>query len=522
MQNLVFDQANPELAVCRPGVGDPIIDFNGDSAIWNAFTWGAAVWGAVGFTGSTFISVHVAIGDYIYGMVDSNTNPGYEEPFCFKIDSGFIPFTGVAAGNVPAVATKTGDWTPPTMAVIGINIIVTHPGFSGTNYFGVIDITDPAAPTWDAQNTTTNVLPSIPAAVANFNNRAWFACENTLWYSDSLAPTVMTNAGQSLTISDTTPITALEGMPIQTTSAGVVSSLTVFKEFQIWQVKGDPAISTDPLSLEFLTLAFGTKSPRSVASTPSGLIFIGLEGPCVLISAGGVLPLFYDSENIDPDVQKPFQQMLYPSRAAGAFCGSVYRICIISGTNIQEDYWFDVIRRRWSGPHSFGYDCASKVGRNFTLSNYLSGAALFLSGTSQANNIPVHYNDNGVPITVILESSQFPKTPNINMKQVIESTIEISAQSDIKCQVTALDDLNVALDSQVVSTASSFGGVWGTMTWGVDKWGSSTSAPATATIPWSIPLVFKKMSVQVIAQSSSYLSIGSFFAKYRDAGYTNK
>src|SRR5271154_418126 len=188
LQNLMFDQANPELLAARPGVGAALTTFPG-------------------FTTPGFVSLHVAIGTLIFGMIATGRNPGNDEPFCYDAVAGsFITISGVTAGNTPTSPATSGAWVPPTLAVIGIKVIVTHPGFSGTgsNFFGVIDVTNPAAPVWSSSQVATFGLPGVPSAVANFNNRAYYAVKNQTWYSDVLNPLNATNAGQSLTIGDNT------------------------------------------------------------------------------------------------------------------------------------------------------------------------------------------------------------------------------------------------------------------------------------------------------------------------------
>ena len=268
MQNLIFDQSNPEQIAARPGVGSPMTSF-------------------VTFTTPTFVSLQENVNGVIYGMVASALTAGYDQPFAFQIGVGFISISGVTSGNVPVSLSTTGDWIPPSLAVIGAKIVVTHAGFSGlgSNFFGVIDISNPAAPAWSAANTSTHALPSVPTFVANFNNRAYFVCKNLAYYSDVLVPTTMTNAGQSLTVGDTSPILALSGLPVQTTSAGVVAALIVFKQFQIWQITGDAAI-TGSLAQNFLSLNIGCMSPRTIVQTPIGTVFIGIDG-AYLVSALG-------------------------------------------------------------------------------------------------------------------------------------------------------------------------------------------------------------------------------------------
>ncbi len=192
LTNLVFDQSNPELLISRPGVTQ-LANLND------------------AFTSPGFISIQAAIGTRVYGMVATSRNPGNDEPFCYDTATrAFVPISGVTAANTPASPPNFGDWTPPTIANIGTMVIITHPGFSGGG-----------AGTWgggalwagrravglgyrhpgirrdrhhqsrgagvrNAFNTGINGLPGIPQAVANFNNRAYFAVANQVFYTDEL------------------------------------------------------------------------------------------------------------------------------------------------------------------------------------------------------------------------------------------------------------------------------------------------------------------------------------------------
>ena len=150
LQNVVFDQSNPEQVAARPGVGSPLTVFGS-------------------FSSPGAISIQGAIGNTIYGLIASALTAGFDQPFAYSLTGGFIAITGITAANVPTTKSTSGDWTPPTMAVVGAKIVFTHPGFSGANYVGFLDISNPAAPVWSAGNTATHGLPSVPVAVANFN-----------------------------------------------------------------------------------------------------------------------------------------------------------------------------------------------------------------------------------------------------------------------------------------------------------------------------------------------------------------
>jgi hypothetical protein len=506
LQNLVFDQGNPELVLSRPGVGAAQTTFGS-------------------FTTPTFVSVFTVIGNIVYGMVSTGRNAGKDEPFAFDLVGGtFVTISGVTSANTPTSPATSGPWTPPTMAVVSTKILVTHPGFSGagTNFFGVIDISNPAAPAWSSANLTTNGLPSVPTSVANFNNRAYFSCANILVYSDVLVPTTRTNATQAITVGDTTPITAQSGLPVQTTSAGVIGALVVFKGSSIWQVTGDTATSN--LALAYITLTTGCIAPRSVVQCPFGIIFAGVDAPYVLNFMGTLSPLSHTpgSDGV-ADVQVPFQATTQPTRMSASFAGNIYRVCVptlIAGQAVTNDYWYDIRRKRWNGPHTFIYDCAAQFGNTFVLSSASQGAALFISTTvPTANSV---YNDAGAVLTSHLRSSSFPKTGHMAQVQVVESTLELSSSgAAVNYNLTALSDQNATLGSTfVVTTANST--IWGSFTWGAANWTSNTNIPHVYNIPWAAPLVFQKMALDILTTSSNSVSIGTFFARYQDTGYTNQ
>lgn len=505
MQNVIFDQSNPELVVARPGVGLPFTSFSG-------------------FITPTFISVFVVIGTVVYGMIATGRTAGHDEPFAYDTaTSSFITISGVTAGNVPVTQPTAGDWKPPVMAMIGIDIVVAHVGFSGvgTNFVGKLDLTNPLAPVWSSFNTAPFALTAVPIAVANFGNRAYYAIENTAFFSDPLIPTAMTNAGQSLTLGDTTPIVGFCGLPIQTTSSGVVGALLAFKEFQIWQITGDFAV-TGSLALNFLTLTTGTNSPRSVVQTPTGVIFLGIDGPYYVSAYGQILPLTNDFNKLVQDVRQPFQNIRNPTRAAASFTGAIYRICVdtvILGVETTNDYWYDLTVRRWNGPHTFNYDEIAQLGNEFVISSRTLGAFLFFS--QWLPDLTSVYNDNGTPLSVNLQSSFYPKTPNINEKQVIETTIELASQSASLAYIINAYDENFNLIGTATINVVSPLPIWGSgILWGAFDWASGTDTPLTYAVPWPEPLVFKKLSLQILAVSAANAAIGTSFSKYKDNGYT--
>jgi hypothetical protein len=575
LQNLIFDQSNPELVVSRPGV-----------------LLGADLRAAGIYASPTFISIQQTIGNRTYGMVATQRFPGNDEPFCYDwVAKTFIPISGVTAANTPASPDTQGDWTPPTLASVGVMILITHPGFSGKGKylwgggalwgsvaqsgtgalwgdsytFGLIDTTNPNALTWNSTTTATNTLSGVPVAVANFNNRAWFAIGNTAAFTDVLTnPPTMTAPTQVITVGDAQVISALSGLPVQTASSGITQTLTVFKQTQTWQVGGDP--TTWNLALDQVSLTVGCNAPRSIALSPYGLYFSSTGGPYFLDLLGGLRPLTHDLQQQEPDVQAPFENAITPTRSAAAYNSTIYRVCIPTIVRNQQgvnDYWFDEHRRRWNGPHTFQYDCASTMGGLFILSSANNPGQLITSTTQQNQNFV--NTDLGSVMTCTLLSSTFPKTNDMCMKQVVESQIELSASGgNVAYFITAEDEQGNALGRATIAVTD-LGSPWGTFVWGDGTlWGSSNlwgggglwgakgafwgdgtlwnqnnptpywasapgsgliwgtgiqNIPHTYPVPWPAPMVFEKMQLRITATASAEVGIGTFYARYQKTGY---
>lgn len=504
LSNYVFDQSNPEIVVSRPGVR-AITDFTG-------------------FLSPGIVSVHATIGAITYGLISTGLNAGKDEPFAYNnATSSFVPVTGVLNANCPTTQAASGPWTPPTIDNVGVNVIVTHPGFAGGGImFGWFDITNPAAPVWTAGDTGTNGLPSVPVSVANFNNRAYFACGNTTPYTDVLTLN-RASATQALTIGDKGNVTALSGLPIQTTSSGVVQALLVFKDFQAWQVTGDPATTPPSLAQNYLSLTVGCVAPRSIAQSPLGTYFAGFSSPYIVDQLGILRPHTNKLGELEPDIQAPWLNATTPSRIAGGYSGNIYRVCMettLLGSTSTNDYWFDEHKRRWSGPHTFTYDCVSRYSNYFILCSNAHPGKLFKSEMNPG--VGSLYTDDGAAYMATIQSSTFPKTGHMVMKQVVESTIELSSSgSPTAYGITGLDDQGNTLNTCNINVLAS-GTLWGTGVWGGFLWGSAINRPATYSVPWTLPLVFKKMAIYITATATSALSIGTFYARYQEAGYTNR
>lgn len=509
--NLVFSQSDPELVLARPG--NPVAtDFPG-------------------FISAGAISVAVPMGKYIIGMIGSGLNPGKDQPFVYDTEGGvFMPITGITAPNTPDTQSTAGAWEPPTIAVVGHYALFTHPGFAATaSFFGWLDIATIAAPVWNSGNTAMG-LPARPTSVANFNARAYYAIgnptPNLVYYSNVLDPLLLTALTQAITVGDPSPITGQAGLPITTATAGVTGALLIFKASQIWQVTGDASVTTNPLGLNYLSLTLGTAAPRTIYPAPDGTYFMGPDCVYVVTPLATVMPLKRgdNSGNMTPDIQIPFQNATTPSRACAAYNSGIYRICldtiIRSGEAlIAADYWFDTHPRRWNGPHTFGYHVVVPMGKVFYIANNLLPGLLFRSEVYPS--ITSVYQDNSLPYQVQELTCMLPKQKGLSQKQVTESSIELSSPGvSATYLINAVDETGASLGSASINTTST-ASQWGSVNWGSFTWGSSAQVPGVYTIPWTAPVNFQKMGLQVIATAVNGLMIGTNYFGYQTLGYRN-
>src|SRR6185312_2020992 len=152
LSNLIFDRQNRGAVIARPGV-----------SLSTSFP---------GFSSPGVVSAQLSVGTRIYGLIGTSRNSGMDEPFCYDTASGmFVTVANVLSTNVPATQPTSGTWNPQTMDVIGGRVVVTHPGFSGSNYIGWFDIsgfvitptatTTSTSATLTSVSSTTGVLPGM-------------------------------------------------------------------------------------------------------------------------------------------------------------------------------------------------------------------------------------------------------------------------------------------------------------------------------------------------------------------------
>lgn len=508
LQNLITNPTTMNNWICRPAaikIGDMV----------NAG-------GGTTFPGVGEVSVALIVGSFMYGLVRSTLNGGFDQPFCFNLSTNtFVTVTGITAANVPAQLPSTGAWTPPVMDVIGSKIIVCHQGFGSTsNFFGVFNISTPSAPVWSAGNLTGAIaFTSIPTFVAQFFNRAYYIVNNTsqpaVVFSDSLNPTNVTNATQVLTFNDNTVLTALGQLRQQNVLTGIVQGLVVFKGVaNMFLITGDPALNT--LYVNAMSVATGTLAPRSICATPKGLAFVAPDG---------VRIIDYNGKIGDPiglygqGVSAPFAQSVVPSRIA-ATCGSkTLRISTQNSTaqgNPQQEFWYDISSNQWSGPHTFPASWIAPYQSTF-IECAFGLANIWQSDVVQSSTST--FVENGVQLNWNYQTTILPDNENATNSRIIKSSIDLQVSAtQPPLQISAIDPNGVVFANCQFSLVGS-STLWGAFNWGQANWGQPQTAFSQRQIPWPNEIVFTDISIQVTGQSNAQVQIGALRMRYKILKY---
>lgn len=591
LSNLIPDPTTKNLWTCRPA-----------SVLQTSFG---------SFTTPGFISVFKVLGSLVYGLIASGRNAGKDEPFCYNIITGaFVTVSGVTASNVPTSPTTTGDWVPPTMDLIGVDLMVTHPGFDGvTNFVGWFDTTNPAAPVWHAGNLTlagqitglgtitggtlytngtyaavpltggsgtgatanitvagglvvlvTEVAPgknyvvgdtlsatagtiggtgsgfSVPVASVNtgliqfttppawvrqFFQRAYYGInpptgQPSAIFTDVLAPLTATNANQALTFGDNLPLTAAWGLPLNNQLGGIIQSLMVFKGVaQIEQITGDAALMN--LDINSLDVATGTNSPRSLCNTPKGVAFLAPDGLRIIdfnAHVGEPIGIAGSGVNV------PFRFPISPTRACAACDSETIRISVqnsnAGGTPTQE-FWYDLTRQIWSGPHTFPASEIDVYSGQFVIAPVGVTAKLFLGQTlpsSTSGSI-----ENGVQMAWTFQTVVLKDNEQMAMSAISELQIKTSVVANMAGINVSAQDQDGNIYATLFYPFSAAASLWGSAIWGVNLWGGQQLALSPRRINFSTPVVYNRLAFNVSGACAQGFQIGDIFFRRQILGY---
>lgn len=469
-----------------------------------------------GFNTPGFISAYKQIGTRAYGMIATARNPTHDEPFCYDIPSGnFITIAGVTNPNTPVSPVTSGTWTPPIMALVGRYLIVTHPGFNGSGgvFFGWIDLVDPANPVWFGGNTTGVLLTTVPSWVTNFYGRAYFGVNpinmvNPATYAtDPLTLNVTASPTQILTYDDNIPLLAGVGLPLKNQLGGIIQSLMVFKPSQnVYQVTGDFALTTNPITVNAMNMAIGSSCPLSIVSTPKGLAFVAPDG---------LRLIDFTATITDPigvagmGVNMPFVSALVPSRVVSACNAGILRITTqnsIKDGSPFEEYWFDFSRKVWSGPHTFPASLIQPYNNTFVMAPVGVEGSLWQSDTTPSNIST--YVENGVQLNWNYTTSMLPDPGYLGMYSVNETTINMALDPTMGSWTASVLNANEVQYDSVGNIVPNTAPYWDVAVWDADVWDGVQTGLLPRLIAWTKPIPTSRCQIEIVGGSAGGVRIG--------------
>ncbi len=209
-----------------------------------------------------------------------------------------------------------------------------------------------------------------------------------------------------------------------------------------------------------------------------------------------------------------------------AYGSDVLRITTQNGNspnNAFEEYWLDLARNIWTGPHTFPASLihasthpSAAQHPSFVMTPVGITAKLFDSHAFQLSTAT--FIENGVTLTWLWKTALLPDTEAMAENAMVETTINLALIAGFPATVVALSDQGTVID-QVTIAGSGSPTIWGAFTWGVRAWGGARSAYSPRQVEWSEPIVFRRLQVQVTGNSGTLFTIGPMYLRYQMLGY---
>ncbi len=376
-----------------------------------------------------------------------------------------------------------------------------------------------ATPLWGAGDTDRNNLPSVPVGVAQMNGRAYFACGlDGIPFSDSGFASRMSNTvkTQVLTTNDGTAVTAIGPLMLSAPlTGGIVQALIAFQGgARMQQITGD--LENANLAMNLMPVATGTNSPLSIAPCALGLGFISPQGLRFVKFDGTVSEPIGDAGQ---GITMPFIFALEPTRICAAANTDVIRMTVQNGYrqgNPVEEYWFDLTRKVFTGPHTSTARLIQPWRSTFLMA-FLGQPGKLYQSDAEAGLLTT-WVENGAQLSWAYQPTLLPDSGDGQMVAVVEMTVAASFAITPAVTIQAISDFGEVLDTTTVP-GDSAATLWNQFQWNQAFWNGQNINFRQRSVNWNLPLVFKQASFLVTGNSDFALRLGNLYMKYQLLGY---
>lgn len=464
---------------------------------------------------------HKVVGNMVYGLFQDVTS-AVDRPYAFNLaTNSFVVVSGTGQTPATAVNSVNLDWVPPSCDTMGIWLIFTHPNYVSPAFFGWMDITTFSTPVYTTGDTaagSTILFATVgkPSWITQFNQRAYFVVNST---SNGAPATIatdvlslkVTNAGQVLTYGDRTTIVCLAPLGLNNQLGGIIQALMVFKANNIYQVTGDFATTNGTWAINTLNVETGTTSPRSVVSTPKGLAFMAPDGARLIDQNGTVSdPIGAAGTGINVVFLDETQAIMARSKITAGCDAHTVRVGFYNVlTSRPEEYWYDIVRQLWTGPHTpFSGSMYDTYNGKFLVAPTISppvttGAVAALYDAPTVPSATASYTEFGAALTWHLQSVPLEDNQQMAESEVCETQVVLLATFGLAYSVTLsfLDMTGNVLGSSAVNL------------------GGAALFPYPYKVDFTAPVVFNRLIVDITGQSAAGVKLGDTYLRTRIHSY---
>jgi hypothetical protein len=189
---------------------------------------------------------------------------------------------------------------------------------------------------------------------------------------------------------------------------------------------------------------------------------------------------------------------------AAASNASIMRVSLTNVNGQQQEFWLDIARAVWTGPHTFPATTIAPYKNTFILAPLELPNSIWQSDWLQ--NATSTFVEAGIPLTWAYQTSMLPDKGDMVEHETHEMILTLANAQNVNA--IAADE-----GGNVISSATILPGMvtsnWGNGQWASSMWYGQTFALSPAQVPWPDPVTYGRMSLQFTGASDSLTRIGA-------------
>jgi len=189
----------------------------------------------------------------------------------------------------------------------------------------------------------------------------------------------------------------------------------------------------------------------------------------------------------------------------------------VNGTPYQE-YWYDISRNVWSGPHTFPAQTLAAYNNAFVIVPRAAPSQLFMSAV--VPNPTSSSVENGTQMQFVFQTTMMADPGAFAMMNLADLTVNMAlVAGQAQINIAAIDQDGSVYNSvsyQVAGVTSK----WGSMTWGSPTvWRGASNSLRPRRAAFTAPIVYRRLAVYVSGPCAQGFQIGDIFLRRQILDY---